>query len=411
MAARTDAGDPGAAPEAVTPRLRQARTALLVSYLVQGAVFALLVTRIPSIQKQYGISDALLPVFLAAVPVLAGAGSISMEWVVKRTSPRAVLRVVQPLVCLTLLGVGAGNRMAEAAVALGAFGLMVGGLDASEAMSAVALQHRYGRSIVQGFYAAFSLGGIIGAVLAWAGAHWHLGQLVLFGTTAAVAIPIVVVASIWYAGPAELGRAVEEAAAAAARSIPWKPLLPLCLAMCVAYIADSTVSNWSAKYMQDLMHSSSQMYSVPYAAYMVVALLGRMLGDGRVQRWGSVRTVKLGALVCALGFALVAFAPEEWTAVLAFAVVGLGVSVVVPQVFAAGGRLFPGDADAAVARLNIFNYVGFLVGSPLVGAIAGGSGYRVAMLVPMVLVLGVLTVAKAFGAGAPQPVAVDTVAV
>ena len=232
--------------------LSRARIALLVSYLAQGTVFALLVTRIPSIQTQYGISDGLLPVFLAAVPILAGVGSISMEWVVKKTSPRAVLRIVQPLVCLTLLGVGAGDDMAEAAVALAAFGLMVGGLDASQAMSAVALQHRYGRSIMQGFYASFSLGGIIGALLAATG----FTQLSLFGTTAVLVIPVVVVASIWYAGPQELGHAVEEAAAAAARSIPWKPLLPLCLAMCVAYIADATVSNWSAKYMQDLLHTS-----------------------------------------------------------------------------------------------------------------------------------------------------------
>ena len=152
------------------------------------------------------------------------------------------------------------------------------------------------------------------------------------------------------------------------------------------------------------------MYAIPYAAYMVVMLLGRLLGDGRVQRWGSVRTVRLGAVVCAVGFALVAAAPEQWTAVVAFAVVGLGVSVVVPQVFAAGGRLFPGASDAAVARLNIFNYVGFLVGSPLVGAIAVGTDYRWAMLVPMVMVLAILGVSKAFGAAATQPVAVDTVA-
>ena len=392
-------------------RLRQARLALLVSYVAQGTVFALLVTRIPDIQTQYGISDGTLPIFLAAVPVLAGVGSISMEWVVKRTSPRAVLRVVQPVVCLTLAGVGAGDRMWEAAVALAAFGLMVGGLDASQAMSAVALQHRFGRSIMQGFYAAFSLGGILGALLAWAGANWHISQLALLGTTALVTIPIVAAAGLRYAGPAELGDAVEEAVAAAARSIPWKPLLPLCLAMCVAYIADATVSNWSAKYMQDLLHSSARMHSMPYAAYMVVMLLGRLFGDGRVQRWGSVRTVQLGAVVCAVGFLLVALAPGDWTAVVAFAVVGLGISVVVPQVFAAGGRLFPGASDAAVARLNIFNYVGFLVGSPLVGALAGGLSYRIAMLVPMVLVLAILAVSKAFGAPAVVPAEADTVAV
>ncbi|MEY9939228.1 MFS transporter [Streptacidiphilus sp. MAP5-3] len=388
-----------ATPE-ITPRLRQARTSLLVSYAAQGAVFALLVTRIPGIQQQYGISDGLLPVFLAAVPILAGVGSISLEYVVKRTSPRAVLRVVQPIVCLTLLGVGLGNTLWEAALALAAFGLAVGGLDASQAMSAVALQHRYGRSVMQTFYAAYSLGGILGASLAWAQVHYKLSLLSMFGTVGVVVAAVVLIVGRWYAGPQELGHAVEEAAAAAARSIPWKPLLPLCLAMCAAYIGDATVSNWAAKYLQEGLHSSEQMTTVPYNAYMVVMLVGRLLGDARVQSWGSVRTVRLGAAVCAVGFLLVSLSPTSWVAVAAFAVVGLGISVIVPQVFAAGGRLFPKDSDAAVARINIFNYVGFLVGAPLVGGLAGAMGYRIAMLVPMVLILSVFLVSRSFGAGA-----------
>lgn len=387
----------------LSPRLRQARWALLVSYLVQGTVFAMLVSRITAIQSQYGISDGTLTIYLAAVPILAGVGSISMEWVVKRTSPRAVLRIVQPLTCLTLVGVGAGHQQWELAAALAAFGLCVGGLDASQAMSGVALQHRNGRSIMQGFYAAYSLGGIIGASLAWAEAHWHWGLLPLYGYSALATVPVVVAVSGYYAGPTELGKAVAEAARAAARSIPWKPLLPLCLAMAVAYIGDATVSNWSGKFIKDGLHSTSdQMTTLPYNAYMVVMLLGRLLGDSRIQRWGSVRTVQIGTLVCAAGFLLVSLAPNTWAAVVAFGLVGLGISVIVPQVFAAGGRLFPGASDAAVARLNIFNYVGFLVGSPLVGALAGGLDYRIAMLVPMALVLTILLVAKSFG---PRPAA------
>ena len=392
-------------------RLRQARIALLVSYVAQGAVFALLVSLIPEIQDQYGMSDGTLTIYLAAVPILAGIGSISMEWVVKRTSPRAVLRIVQPLTCLTLIGVGAGDQQWQAAIALAAFGLCVGGLDASQAMSGVALQHRNGRSIMQGFYAAYSLGGITGASLAWSGQHWHLSLFLLYGTATAVVVPIVIAASVFYAGPVELAGAVEEAVQAAARSIPWKPLLPLCAAMCVAYIGDATVSNWSAKYLQDGLHSSHQTSTLAYWAYMAVMLLGRLLGDSRIQRWGSVRTVQVGTAVCAAGFLLVSVSPGPWSAVVAFGLVGLGISVVVPQVFAAGGRLFPGASDAAVARLNIFNYVGFLVGSPLVGALAGGLSYRIAMLVPLVLVLSILLVAHSFGARPVVAVEPDTVAV
>jgi MFS family permease len=390
----------------VDSRLRAARAALAVSFLGQGVVFALLVTRIPAIQRQYGITDGQLPIFLAAVPILAGVGSICSEQVVKRSTPRAVLRVVQPVVCLSLVGVGAGGTLWELAVSLAAFGLFTGGLDASMNMLGVGLQRRYGRSIMTGFHAAFSLGGILGASLAWVDAHYQLSLLPVFGPSGLLVIAAVLVAGRWYAGPAELGSAVAEAAARAARSVPWKPLLPLCLAMCFAYIGDATVSNWSAKYLSDGLHSSDQLSTVPYNAYMVVMLVARALGDGRVRRWGPVRVVLVGTLVCTLGFLLVVAAPGAWFAILGFAVVGLGISVVVPQVFAAGGRRFPEVSDAAVARLNIFNYAGFLVGSPLVGALADAMGYRLAMLVPTVMLLSLVLVVREFGSGsAGEPTA------
>jgi MFS family permease len=81
---------------------------------------------------------------------------------------------------------------------------------------------------------------------------------------------------------------------------------------------------------------------------------------------------------------------------LGFTLLGLGLCVLVPQTFAAAGRLFPGASDAAVARLNVFNYVGFLIGSPLVGALGDAWSYRWAMLVPMVLVLVTLVYARSF---------------
>jgi MFS family permease len=83
---------------------------------------------------------------------------------------------------------------------------------------------------------------------------------------------------------------------------------------------------------------------------------------------------------------------------LGFTLLGVGLCVIVPQTFAAAGRLFPGASDTAVARLNIFNYVGFLIGSPLVGALGDAWSYRAAMLVPMVLVLLTLRYARSFSA-------------
>ncbi|MFJ8628777.1 MFS transporter [Kitasatospora sp. NPDC093550] len=386
--------------------MRVGRAALAVSFLLQGTTFALLVTCIPEIQHRYGLSDGLLPVFLAAVPILAGVGSIASEQLVKRTGARAVLRVVQPAVCLSLAAAGLGDALWQLALALGAFGLLVGALDASMNMLGVGLQHRYGRSIMIGFHAAFSLGGIVGAALAGLGSHYDLGLPLLFGAAAAVIAPLAVLTGTRFAGPAELGDAVREAAEAAARSIPWRPLLPLCLAMAFAYIADASVSNYSVKYLTDGLGSREDLAKLSYLGYMVAMLLGRALGDRAVQRFGAVPVVRAGAALAALGFAVAAAAPAAWAGIAGFTVLGFGICAIIPQVFAAGGRLFPADSDAAVARLNLFNYVGFLIGSPLVGAIADASSYRWALLAPMLLVLAVLPLADRFApapASAPAP--------
>ncbi|MGY3203260.1 MFS transporter [Streptomyces sp. TE5632] len=397
----------------MTDVLRRGRASLAFGFLVQGVAFALLVTRIPAIQNRYGVSDALLPVFLAAVPVLAGIGSVTTERLVRRVPASRVLRWSQPVVLLALLGVGAGEQLAGLAVSLAAFGLAVGALDASMNMLGVSLQRAYGRSIMLSFHAAYSLGGIAGASLAWVGAHWQLALWVSYLPVVLVLMPAVLVGSRWYvdgegSGHDGDGVPVTEAAVragGAGGAVTFKLLLPLCVVMTVAYIGDSTVSNWSAKYLQDVLGSSEQSATVPYNVYMVTTLLGRTLGDFGVRRFGAVGVVRAGALSAAAGFAVVAGAPGAWVGMLGFTLLGLGLCVLVPQTFAAAGRRAfaqggPGASDAAVARLNVFNYVGFLIGSPLVGVLGDAWSYRGAMLVPMVLVLVTLVYARSF---APEP--------
>ncbi|MEU8841344.1 MFS transporter [Streptomyces roseus] len=376
-------------------RLRRGRGSLGFSFFVQGVTFALLVTRIPAIQDRYGISDGLLPAFLAAVPILAGVSSVATEHLVKRVGPAAVLRWAQPLVLLALLGVGAGSQMWHAAVALGAFGLSVGALDASMNMLGVSLQRAYGRSIMLGFHAAYSLGGILGASAAWAGAHWHLSLFTSYLPAVVVLLPLAFHGSRFYVDQKGQGTELPEKGLGTGG---FRLLLPLCMVMACAYIGDSTVSNWSAKYLQDVLGSSEQLATVPYNVYMVTTLIGRAVGDLGVRRFGAVAVVRIGTVVAAGGFAVVAAAPGAWTGMLGFTLLGIGLCVIVPQTFAAAGRLFPGASDTAIARLNIFNYVGFLIGSPLVGGIGDAWSYRGAMLVPMALVLVTLFHARSFGA-------------
>ena len=134
--------------------------------------------------------------------------------------------------------------------------------------------------------------------------------------------------------------------------VVFRMLLPLCLVMAFAYIGDSTVSNWSAKYLQDMLGSSEELATVPYNAYMVTTLLGRAVGDLGVRRFGAVAVVRSGTVLAGGrvrggGGGSRARGPG----ILGFTLLGLGLCVIVPQTFAAAGRrAFESDGPEATRR-------------------------------------------------------------
>ena len=83
-------------------------------------------------------------------------------------------------------------------------------------------------------------------------------------------------------------------------------------------------------------------------------------------------------------------------ALVGFALAGAGLGLGAPLCFAAAGALDPDNADAVVARLNVFNYGGTLLGAVLVGVVSGFSSLRVGFLIPIALVLVITTLSGRF---------------
>jgi MFS family permease len=146
----------------------------------------------------------------------------------------------------------------------------------------------------------------------------------------------------------------------------------------------------------------------------VVAGVGSVLAGALAPRTGSARLLhvcgplvalavlgaglapSVGGVVGAVGLAAVTLAPGPWVAVVGFGLTGLGLSVVVPLAFSVAGRLDPDGTGVAVARVNLFNYVGFVVGAGLIGGVAEVLTLRLAFAVPALLALGVIALAPAF---------------
>jgi MFS family permease len=200
------------------------------------------------------------------------------------------------------------------------------------------------------------------------------------------------------------GPSAEELRAAAKR-VPWRPVLVVGAAMGIFYLADAAISNYSAKYLEDELSASDYAAPLGYVAYQIAMVVSRAAADLGVRRYGGVQVVRLGGLVGLLGMAGVVAAPNAAAAICAFAVAGLGLAVVAPVAFSAAGQVDPTGLGVAVARLNIFNYVGFVLGAAVVGAIAPASatdGLRLAFVVPAALVVVIVVLARGF---APRPAA------
>ncbi|MFE5338593.1 MFS transporter [Isoptericola sp. NPDC056578] len=402
---------------------RRARLVVSAFYLVQGMCFAGLLAQVPTLQHDLGISDGTLTLILLLVPVVAGVGSVLAGALAPRVGSARLLHVCGPLVALAVLGAGLAPTVTVLYPVVAAVGLLLGLVDASMNMQGVEVEQRYGRSLLNSFHGAWSVGGILGSLAAVL-AHslgWSLAAGL--GLVAAVGVAVDLVATAASGGgaprpaerqavpglvlpeqPAAVAPRQDAGASRAARP-PWGPLVLVGLAVTIVYVADSATSNWSTKYIQDALGAAANVAPLGLAAYLGCQLLGRLAADRQVNRFGPVVPVAVGGVVGAAGLAAVTLAPGPWVAVVGFGLTGLGLSVVVPLSFSVAGRLDPDGTGIAVARVNLFNYVGFVVGAGLIGGVAELLSMRLAFAVPALLALGVIALAPAFKVAARDDVA------
>ena len=377
---------------AVDPALRRARAALFIAFGAQGFSLIALTSEVPTLQTQLRLSDQNLQLTVAMVPIIAAVGSIVAGILVKKHGSAPVLRVAQIAVLLAITGVGFSHSMALALPCLAAVGFMIGAVDATTNMQGVVLQKRYGRSIMLSFHGVWAAGAAAGSLVATGFTRltpslppFYLTATAVLGTVLLLAGPHLL------AGVRDETLALDPATGKPFR-LPWKPMIAIMIVMTLAYFADSSVSNAGGLYIKQTLDGAHWQQTIVYFAYSIPFLIGRFSGDRLVGRFGGAMLGRAGAVIGAIGFAIVVAAPNPAVALGGFAVVGLGVSVMAPLCFSAAGRLDPAETGVAVARLNVFNYVGFLLGAGIIT----GMPTRVGMSIPLVAVALIVLVAYGF---------------
>jgi len=390
----------------------RARAAVSCAFVAQGIGFGSVLTHLPTFADLWTLDDLAITAIMFGVAVLAGCGSLIAAVSAGRSGSGATLRIGLLVAALGLVLIATAPTLPVFLAGIAIYGLALGLIDATSNMQAVALEAEYGRSILTSFHGAWSVGGILGA-LATAGTQ-ALGWPLAAALAPIAVVPFVVAFAPFLraTGPDPAPAAVP--VGAGPDPVPWRALALLGTALVLFFVADAAASSWSTLYLKDVLLATAAVAPLAYGAYQGASLLVRLFGDRVVRRHGAVPVVRTASVVGVCGLLLVIAAPGPPLAIVGFAVLGAGISVVAPLTFAAAGRLAGPDPgrrqriDALVARLNQFNYVGFVLGGVLTGIVGSGSGLRWGFVVPLVCVALILPLARAF---APRPagarVAVD----
>jgi len=324
---------------------------------------------------------------------------------VARFGSGQITRAGIALSCLTLPLPALAPSVVTLGLALVGFGASMGVLDVAMNAHAVAVQEQLGRPVMSSFHGVYSIGGLTGALAGGRAGAWGLSPLLHFTIVAAVLGCAALAASSWLLPPApdaaRQTRKTRQTAAGGWARLPRDfrlTLLLLGLVGLCSMVAEGAAGDWSAIYLHDNLGTSVGFASWGYAAYSIAMAAGRLLGDRFVGRWGGLRVVTWSATLAGGGFALALVARNPAAAICGLAVLGIGLSAVIPVVFSMAGKPGGDTAGAAIAVVAAISGTGLLAGPPMIGFLAEAVGLPVALAAVSVLAFAAAGLARVVNA-------------
>jgi MFS family permease len=262
------------------------------------------------------------------------------------------------------------------------WGAGLGMIDVGINIEAAAIQKRLGRSIMSGFHAAYSVGGLVGAGLGGIAAAAGLSARADFLITGAVVLIVGgVSAQTFTSRPAQ---PAHDHRSRVARWPQWSWALVCLAAMAFAsFLCEGAAGDWSAVYLHSSLGAPLGLAAVGYTVFSVTMTGGRLIGDWLANRIGPRRLVRLSTGVAAVCFGVALLISQVWAGMTGFALLGAGLSFVVPLVFTAASLL--GRSGPNLALVTSAGYFGVLAGPAIIGGLAEVVGLPAALGAVVVL--------------------------
>jgi MFS family permease len=355
----------------LTKTPRQIRIANAIFFFVSGFGYTTWTSRIVYIQQSLHLNEEMLGWALLALPAgLMITMPITGRMLSTFSSSRIML--VGAVAFNLMLGLlGFTNQYWQFIAILFFFGSSRNILNLSINTQSVGVQKLYQKSIITTFHGIWSFAGFSGSVFSLVMAYfkvpptWHL---------LIVSIGLCLIAFL--AWPNTLHEKPEPQERKPIFSLPNNELVKFAVICFSSMACENVMYDWSGIYIHKTVHASKVVATAAFVVFMIAVTTGRFAGDHLVNRRGIKMVLQYSGVLIVCGFAVAIAFPFTIPTIAGYALIGLGVSCMVPLVFSVAGRSKSMSGGPAIAAVSTIGYLGFLLVPPLVGFVAQAANLR-----------------------------------
>lgn len=398
--------------------LQRSRVGATAFFAINGILGFSFVPRLAEIQASLGLDAAGLGLVLAvgtAGGLVVGplAAPLVHRWGAVTVATAVGLLALPPLVIM-----GWATAPVVFAAAFFIFWAADAVMDSAMNTRALEVESAYGRSIINGFHAWWSLGSIIGSALGalTALAGVPLGVF-LSGLAVVAAAALLAVRASGTGAVPEGEQSRNDHVDGATHHLSRRRALAVMLGaggallavfIMAAVLVEDVPARWSSVYLTDRLGDPGGWIAITYVCLTSAMTIGRFTGDRLVDRFGEVRWIRWSMVAVALSMAAALVTGTPLAFVAASAVSGFGVATLFPAAMRAASRL-PGVTPATgVALVTWFSRIGFVISPLAVGLVAQGAGIAWGMGVVVVAAIAIIPLCAAAlrsSAGTPREAA------
>jgi len=140
--------------------------------------------------------------------------------------------------------------------------------------------------------------------------------------------------------------------------------------------SEGIMFDWSGIYFKDIVKAPPSLVILGYTSFMIMMATGRFLADYLIAKIGRKLLMQICGVLISTGLFTAVFFPFLVPSTIAFMMVGLGVSSIVPTVYSVAVKASNMPPGIAIATVSGVGFLGFLMGPPLIGYISEAAGLR-----------------------------------